>query len=174
MSLNWQKMAKNMKDFGCRYTPKQLSNPEFCITELAKRGYSIGFSVLRLEHLEEMIGRRVARPEAFTPPAIITQMKGPLYEQWGPHPTWINLTLAAAAANALYQVCAEHWEHDQECNAGWSDVCRSCESKECLSCGAAINGGSLLKSARLGRVVRFWISSRQHFAAFLRHFAPRV
>jgi hypothetical protein len=38
MSTDLQKLAKNMKDFGCRYTRKQLSNPEFCITELAKRG----------------------------------------------------------------------------------------------------------------------------------------
>ena len=125
-------MAKNMKDFGCRYTPKQLSNPEFCITELANRGYSIGFSVLRLEHLEEMIGRRAASPEAFTPPAITTQMKGPLYEEWGAHPTWINDTLADAAADALYQVCADHWHHDQGRNA----VCPCCGSGDCVCCGA--------------------------------------
>jgi hypothetical protein len=132
MSTDWQKMAKNMQDFGCRYTPEQLSNPEFCITELAERGYSIGFTVLTQKHLEKTFGRRIADPDAFRRPAITTQMKGPLYEEWGAHPTWMNDTLAQAAADALYQVCADHWQHDNESDA----VCPSCGSDDCVCCRA--------------------------------------
>ena len=130
MTDYFSSLAKKMEEIDCSYTAKQLAKPEWCIAELARLGYSIRFSALRIEHLEEQLGRSVACPEAFTPPAITYQLKGPLIEQWGAHPTCITDSLAIAAASALCYVCAEHFEYDS-----YDDVCICCREKErALAC----------------------------------------
>ena len=67
MTDYFSSLAKKMEEIECSYTAKQLAKPEWCIAELARLGYSIRFSALTIEHLEEQLGRSVACPEAFTP-----------------------------------------------------------------------------------------------------------
>src|SRR5438309_901810 len=118
MTTYWKCMAKRMEEFGCDYTAKQLSKPEWCIAELARLGYSIRFSALTVQHLEEQFGRPIACPEAFTPPAITYSMRGPLLEQWGANPTCIRHNLAESAAAALYSMRAAHWRYDNKRESG--------------------------------------------------------
>ena len=94
ITANWKAMARRMEEIDCSYTANQLAKPEWCIRRTGRLGYSIRFSALTDRASGRAFGRPVACPEPFTPPAISYQLKGPLIEEWGAHPTCITDNLA--------------------------------------------------------------------------------
>jgi hypothetical protein len=110
MAMDWQVLAKEINQFGNNYTVEQLQDPDWCIKEIARKGYAINITYITREYAKSLFGRY---PDY--PPEVNGLYRyglwGPRYTKIGDHSSPVTDNLADAAATALFNLCHLDW-HD--------------------------------------------------------------
>lgn len=113
---DWENYAKQLnQEFGTRYTAEQIGNPDWCLKEMGRYGYSCAITLQTPETILSMWAankldpseperKRYLENAAANGGFYTYQLLGRQYTRRGNHPSPICMTLQQAAAVALYNI----------------------------------------------------------------------
>jgi hypothetical protein len=96
----WEGLRQEFAEIGCDYRAEQLSDPDWCARELARKGYAVSLMMITSEYMREKMEKE--------PSDLLPNWT---YHLWHSHSTvgeetpYANRTLAECAATALFNAC---------------------------------------------------------------------
>ena len=97
MDTRWTELSKEFEQIGVNYQPTELANPDWCIKELARLGYSISVTYVTRAWARKRFNREPDYPNGME--GMYTyQLWGPRYPERGAHPLMDSLDNAVAVA----------------------------------------------------------------------------
>jgi hypothetical protein len=100
----WRALSQEFRQFGITYQPAKLADPDWCVKELARLGYSISVTYVTRAWAFSQFGRDPDYPNGID--GMYTyQLWGPRYQNRGAHPCPLVDTIDGATAVALFNVC---------------------------------------------------------------------
>jgi hypothetical protein len=103
VDTRWFNLANEFQEMGVDYQPTDLADPDWCIKELARLGYSISVTYVTRAWARQRFNR-----EPDYPPGVegmyTYQLWGPRYPDRGVHSSPLMLNLSEAPAIALFNI----------------------------------------------------------------------
>lgn len=114
---DWPALCDELREFGYDFTPEQVADPDWCIKELGRMGYSISVTFMTPDEYLDMVSQigAVNVNSTFVRDNLNTisqlggvysyQLKGGRYATRGAHSSPLVPRLDVCASAALYNIC---------------------------------------------------------------------